>query len=80
MHGLWAGNDAKSTSADGKPSIRIARGTQFCAGYRRADWKIARRFVNMENCCRSERIRTEPIWEIPVEKCLFIHWPVLTRP
>ena len=29
----------------------------------RADWKIARRFVNMENCCRSARSRAVSKWE-----------------
>ena len=47
MHGLRAENHAKTTSAEGPSSIRIARGTPFWTRNRRADWKVASRFVNM---------------------------------
>ena len=47
MHGLRAENHAQTTSAEGPSSIRIARGTPFWTGNRRADWKVASRFVNM---------------------------------
>jgi len=47
MHGLWAEEHAPAISAEVPSSIRIARGTQFWTGNRRADWKVASRFVNM---------------------------------
>ena len=47
MHGLRAENHAKTISAEGPSSIRIARGTQFWTRNRRAGWKVASRFVNM---------------------------------
>ena len=47
MHGLRAENHAKTTSVEGPSSIVIARGIPFWTGNRRADWKVASRFVNM---------------------------------
>jgi hypothetical protein len=47
MHGLRAENHAKTTSVEGLSSVRIARGTSAWTRNRRADWKTARRIVNM---------------------------------
>jgi len=47
MNGLRADNHAKTTSTEGLPSVRIARGTLAWTRNRRADWKTARRIVNM---------------------------------
>ena len=52
----------QATSADGPSSIRIARGTQFWTGNRRADWKVASRFVNM--------VRLLPLGAYPSGACL----------
>ena len=35
-----------------------------------ADWKVTSHFVSMEDCCRLERIRAVPIWEIPGKRVL----------
>ena len=47
MHGLRAENHAKTTSAEGASSVMIARGAPAWTRNRRADWKAARRIVNM---------------------------------
>jgi len=47
MHGLRAENHAKTTFTEGVSSVRIARGAAAWTRNRRADWKTARRIVNM---------------------------------
>ena len=47
MHGLPADNHVKTTFAKGPSSAMIARGTPAWTRNRHADWKTARRIVNM---------------------------------
>jgi hypothetical protein len=74
-YGLRTTNHAQATAVKGLLGIRIARDIRFWTANRRVRGKSPAVLLTWEGRCRSERIRAEPIWEIPDEQRGCKHLP-----